>query len=234
MKSLIPCLGVFFSSIQNLQQYPDMRPVAAATLALFAILAPLTDGYEAFCGSDGVTYPSAEHARESGAKVMHCGPCGECSTLQDVGVYYDTRNTITSTATKCAWAYLLGGRRVLDWCLRKLIPFTEGCHRCWYENVICTCTECLGTCMKYRLPRLLSFSADAGEEVLSLETDPCLACDEQKCGPAFGTCAGANRRRAGITSDIARDRGEICSEVDYNWSELERLAQTEPPLVAEL
>jgi hypothetical protein len=40
--------------------------------------------------------------------------------------------------------------------------------------------------------------------------NPCLACDERKCGPAFKRCAGATRRRAGIVSDIQRSQGEVC------------------------
>lgn len=46
----------------------------------------------------------------------------------------------------------------------------------------------------------------------------CQQCDEQMCGPAFVACAGANRRRCGIVSDLQRDAREICSSVDPNWS----------------
>jgi hypothetical protein len=51
----------------------------------------------------------------------------------------------------------------------------------------------------------------------------CLKCDEKMCGPAFITCAGANRRRSGIISDIERDvesdstSVEICEFVDVGW-----------------
>ena len=41
-------------------------------------------------------------------------------------------------------------------------------------------------------------------------TAPCS--DEERCGPAFLACAGANRRRAGIVSDIQRDDRELCQE----------------------
>ena len=38
-----------------------------------------------------------------------------------------------------------------------------------------------------------------------------LQCDELLCGPDFVTCAGANRRRLGITTDIARGGAELCN-----------------------
>ena len=39
----------------------------------------------------------------------------------------------------------------------------------------------------------------------------CLACDEKNCGPAFASCAGMTRRRAGILTDISRNAKEVCS-----------------------
>jgi hypothetical protein len=48
---------------------------------------------------------------------------------------------------------------------------------------------------------------DAAPDQLST----CLKCDEVMCGPAFITCAGANRRRCGITSDITRAAAEVCN-----------------------
>lgn len=45
-------------------------------------------------------------------------------------------------------------------------------------------------------------------------------CDERMCGPQFSRCAGANRRRAGIETDIARDQSfELCKIVDADpWA----------------
>ena len=42
----------------------------------------------------------------------------------------------------------------------------------------------------------------------------CLQCDEDKCGPAFKKCAGANRRRSCIASDIFRDKDTICKDCE--------------------
>lgn len=48
--------------------------------------------------------------------------------------------------------------------------------------------------------------------------DPCHACDERFCGHAFVECAGANRRRVGVVSDIERDLDvEVCTKVDWEW-----------------
>ena len=38
-----------------------------------------------------------------------------------------------------------------------------------------------------------------------------MQCDELLCGSAFVTCAGANRRRLGITTDIGRGGAELCN-----------------------
>lgn len=49
----------------------------------------------------------------------------------------------------------------------------------------------------------------------SLDSNPCLACDEARCGAEFMQCAGANRRRAGVVSDIERGRREVCTVAAY-------------------
>jgi hypothetical protein len=44
---------------------------------------------------------------------------------------------------------------------------------------------------------------------------PCLQCDEDRCGSAFKSCAGANRRRCGIKTDIDRPTEQLCTVVDH-------------------
>jgi hypothetical protein len=52
----------------------------------------------------------------------------------------------------------------------------------------------------------------------SKKLNRCTNCDEKRCGPAFVKCAGANRRRSGIVSDIDRDLDqEVCQSVDKEW-----------------
>jgi hypothetical protein len=40
----------------------------------------------------------------------------------------------------------------------------------------------------------------------------CIRCDEQMCGPEFAQCAGANRRRAGMLTDINRPERLMCAD----------------------
>jgi hypothetical protein len=52
----------------------------------------------------------------------------------------------------------------------------------------------------------------------------CTRCDERRCGPAFIACAGANRRRCGIVSDITRNEAtEVCQSVHDAWWQEEEL-----------
>jgi hypothetical protein len=164
------------------------------------------------CGDDSVTYETAEACRASGARVVHCGNCGACSTAHDIGIYWDTKDTLTRTATICAYSYLFLGRYALDFCLEKLIGFTQPCKTAWYDNVICTVGTCLGTCLNHIIKKGMNWGS------LNLEDDPCLLCDETMCGPGFMNAAGANRRRVGIESDIARPSYQMCTEIDIDLS----------------
>jgi hypothetical protein len=77
--------------------------------------------------------------------------------------------------------------------------------------------KCVFTCVK-----MLIFGGSNNDD--SGELNDCLKCDERRCGPAYIECAGANRRRSGIVSDIGRDEGaEVCAAVDPGWQE--RFAQ---------
>ncbi|KAH3761775.1 hypothetical protein Pelo_6424 [Pelomyxa schiedti] len=77
------------------------------------------------------------------------------------------------------------------------IGFTEECTACWVENVVCDNENCLGPCLECELKDCPSTYPNG-----SLNT--CLQCDEDKCGPGFMSCAGANRRGSCIVSDIER------------------------------
>ena len=74
---------------------------------------------------------------------------------------------------------------------------------------MCDLRRCVFSCLLYRMG--LGGSTNQGDK--EGELSDCLRCDEKLCGPPFVTCAGANRRRAGITSDIGRkDAVELCTE----------------------
>jgi hypothetical protein len=151
--------------------------------------------------------------------VAHCGDCGACSTPHDINLYDETRNTLLKSTTQCAKRALIWGRATAETCMEKSVGFTAECNDCWIENIMCDLRKCVFTCMWYGLFKTIDDSAPAtstdGTTTPSKNAlNPCTACDEQRCGPAFVKCAGANRRRSGIVSDIQRDPdSEVCHSI---------------------
>jgi hypothetical protein len=151
--------------------------------------------------------------------VAHCGDCGACSTPHDINLYDETRNSLLQSTTKCAKRALIWGRATAETCMEKTVGFTPACNDCWIENIMCDLRKCVFTCMWYGLFKTIddsapTTSADDGTTPSKNALNPCTACDEQRCGPAFVQCAGANRRRSGIVSDIQRDPdAEVCQAV---------------------
>ena len=146
-------------------------------------------------------------------RVLNCGHCGHCSNVQDIKIYHETADTLTNIMTECARDHFLWGQDALT-CLQDASGLSNQCAQCWVGNYECNTQHCHKTCVKHRLfPFLPSWKSWN-----SAPLDPCIACDEKLCGPGFVECAGANRRRAGIVSDIERDHGkEICEKVDWEW-----------------
>lgn len=138
-----------------------------------------------------------KEAKRRDMEVVHCGECGECSTSNDIEIMYRTKDTLTKTATKCTLDGLLFGNRAMEKCLENKVGFTPACSTCWSDNMRCTSAKCRFTCIKSVLSREPN-NYDGN-------LNSCLECDEKLCGPAFLKCAGANRRRLGIVSDIIRD-----------------------------
>ncbi len=156
------------------------------------------------------TLPNISVARTTpNTLVAHCGDCGKCSSPQDVLIYEDTKNTLTDTTTKCAKLALIGGRRRATKCMQERVGLSEACTECWVDNIICTVKSCAFTCL-WRQMTSWGESKSVGGEL-----NECTKCDELRCGRAFLTCAGANRRRTGIISDIERDfHQEVCTDAD--------------------
>ncbi|CAM9848493.1 unnamed protein product [Phaeothamnion confervicola] len=138
---------------------------------------------------------------------MHCGNCGKCSNRDDIDIYERTKDTLTYTTTRCAYAYLVLGRWAAAACMRRSVGFTDSCNECWLDNIECDMRECLWICLKHTL-------AGSANNLEGEELNACLACDEEQCGPVFIQCAGANRRRSGIISDIGRPNEQVCTDVD--------------------
>ena len=148
--------------------------------------------------------------------VLHCETCGACSNDYDVGIYDATRHTLTETAIFCAKRALIWGRRTAGKCLARKVGFTPPCHRCWIDNILCDIRYCLFLCLWTRILDKVFARGSGGDGQRSLTA--CTTCDEKRCGPDFIRCAGANRRRCGIVSDIVRnDDQEVCTAVNLQW-----------------
>lgn len=159
-----------------------------------------------YCGFDGVTYGTREEAHTTGGGVMHCGGCGACSTFHDVNLYKVTKENLTKVSRACAWKSVFSYAKSRK-CMEEKVGFTGPCMDCWMENILCDRKHCLLVCMESIMKNESYVDKDG-------HLNKCLQCDEDKCGPAFKKCAGANRRRACIASDIFRDKSTICKDCD--------------------
>jgi len=88
------------------------------------------------------------------------------------------------------------GKKAAQECFLTHSGQSAGCVQCWIDDMGCAGAQCTLTCISAILRGV--------PHVVDGKLNDCLACDEYNCGPAFIRCAGANRRRCGITSDIAR------------------------------
>ena len=163
--------------------------------------------------------PSAKTTTKS-VTIAHCGDCGSCSTPPDIKIYDDTKNTLLAASTNCAKRGLIWGRKTASKCLEESVGFSSRCNDCWVDNIMCDLRKCVFTCIWYGLFNQLESNKD------SQSLNKCTYCDEKRCGPNFVRCAGANRRRSGILSDIERDMDqEVCTAVEYGWWKDEELQQ---------
>lgn len=146
--------------------------------------------------------------------VAHCGSCGACSNPHDIRIYDETKNTLYRDSVGCAKRGILGGRNAVEQCLRSKVDMTHTCTDCWVDNVVCDLRKCILTCFWHAVFNKGVHSKEEKEEL-----NDCTKCDEVRCGSQFIACAGANRRRSGILSDIERDEStEVCHKVDpKNW-----------------
>lgn len=157
------------------------------------------------CGYDGLEYSSKDTAHSHNTGVMHCGNCGKCSNIHDISIYKTMDKVLTSKTAYCSFLSIFGRGRS---CMKKHVGFTSECLDCWMENIKCTRKHCATLCI---IPVLFKKVSKSHNGTM---LNKCLQCDEDKCGPAFKKCAGANRRRCGIATDIARPDEEMCTIID--------------------
>jgi hypothetical protein len=201
---------------ESLADLPPQRRLFPAEPAGFP---HIEGGRAGVCGADRAFYETAAAAAEAGVKVVNCGPCGACSTTQDVGTYRNMSATLTKAATKCGILYLFGGERLARPCMRTLTTLSDGCAECWLANMGCTVTHCFKECVvKWQLPTNSENNpgaSDGSESHAAL--NGCLLCDEKHCSPNFIRGCGANRRCGGAATDIGRPRESICPSVNIGF-----------------
>lgn len=145
-----------------------------------------------------------EEATVQGLFVTHAGPCGACSTLQDLYVYMSRGEGLREAATSCG---IRGLANTTDGivCYQEL-GFTPACAAIWYYNTQNTQNSCLDVCLK-----LVSENAPINGPPPDCPANACIECDEVNSGPLFLKYAGRTRRNSGLLSSIAR----TCDELIY-------------------
>ena len=145
--------------------------------------------------------------------ILHCGPCGKCSNVNDILVYDKLKLHLVVPSRRCALLSLIPptsiGKYLSGLCFEYLSGFTSDCVDCWVDNFLCTSIHCGSICMK---ELLLGIDWNQGNETNHGKLSPCFACDEYLCGPQFIDCVGANRRSAGLHGDINRNDQQVCTK----------------------
>jgi hypothetical protein len=152
-----------------------------------------------------ITFASEEEASQAGPDVAitHGGPCGVCSTFQDLGVYAGQRD-LTNPVRKCGFRSFLGEASAKR-CLAR-IGFSEPCADIWFYNTKNTRKKCLGVCL---------WNLNKPNNLPDGRLNPCLLCDEEKSGPVFKQVSGRTRRNSGIQSAISRPEDQVYDNTEH-------------------
>ncbi|MCP4120954.1 MAG: hypothetical protein GY751_04310 [Bacteroidetes bacterium] len=158
-------------------------------------------------------FASKTAAEDAGAILTHYGPCGLCSSLQDLSVYLEY-NDLGTPVRLCNFANLFAPYQDLDNCILSL-GFTSPCSDIWTYSAIYTKEVCFEPCISDILSELL-----LGEIIPYNNPDgslsPCIMCDEELSGPIFRAYVGRNRRNSGIPSAICRTCDNVMP-VDHDY-----------------
>lgn len=139
------------------------------------------------------TFASQDDAWDAGARVTHGGACGQCSSLDDLGVYIEQQD-LTTPVRQCGLDSFGGEPLDAVPCLRAL-GFSEACAEIWAYNTANTSAACRDTCI-----RLLAapYHDDDGAP------NDCIQCDEDNSGPVFKAVSGRTRRNSGLPTSLCR------------------------------
>ena len=149
------------------------------------------------------TFPGTlEEAQSQGLYTTHSGPCGACSSLQDLYVFMVQGGNVRDEATQCGIRGLISPEDGAA-CFREF-GFSDGCSSAWHYNTQTTQKFCLEPCSELFLKKKPT-NGPPPECAL----DECIECDEIYAGPIFKKVAGRTRRSSSLLSGITR----TCSEL---------------------
>lgn len=154
-----------------------------------------------------ITYPDDATAAAAGAQVTHYGPCGFCSSFQDLLVYIE-KPDLTNPVRQCGLEGFSKGEEHQRNCLAEL-GFSPPCVDIWYYNTQHTKNVCGTLC----LPRL-----NAPHHLKDGRLNPCIQCDEDKSGPVFKAISGRTRRNSGLAAGLCRPCDQV-SPLVHRYSE---------------
>lgn len=95
---------------------------------------------------------------------------GACNDTQDLSAFVKFNSTFHSTLQACA-SGCLGASACSATCIQQKVGLTPGCATCFGDDVGCTASNCVLSC-------------------LSPSSPACVDCSNKYCLPALLTCAG--------------------------------------------
>lgn len=131
-------------------------------------------------------------------RLTHFGPCGLCSSLQDLSVYVANVD-LTTPVRACGFMAVNESEEASLECIREL-GFTDPCAQIWFYNTRKTREACFGECL---VGLFESYHRQDGS------LNDCLRCDEEMSGPIFKAVAGRTRRNSGLATAICRPCGTV-------------------------
>jgi hypothetical protein len=134
------------------------------------------------------------------AATTHKGPCGVCSSAQDLSRRMVLRDEMPKIGTLCGTSYYVNGLsfEILVQCYVDTAGFTRDCAELWGHYTATNAEFCFSQCLKQG-----PFNGDPPECALN----DCIACGEE-ISYEFDRVSGRNQPKSGITEPIGRK----CSE----------------------
>ena len=174
--------------------------------------------------SNITTFADKDAAHAAGFKVLHCQPCGACSTWENLRIEWVTRHYLAAESARCAKKSMTGGGEAVTSCLEQPpVEFQGECAQCWTKDILCTKKYCAFIYLQSQLINTVgNFNVKEG-------TITSAVCEEAHCeledGPGSGRmgfveCSGATRRRMNIVSSIKRPEWQQCLSVDVDYADL--------------